>query len=308
MKKHVDQEQQQGINAVNTQNNSKQTGQPSFVDNSAKTQKAAQLQTTANQYTAHRKPAFTDNRQQEPVVQAKLEKGKLNVVGENHNTSSLRRHDERWMTKSKLKTENYWTETAFMTGDPEHTADPFELRMMQAFSLLDEGLDREKQQQLVAQCLQEIKALCDKVKAKEDGFELSQERRKYYKKLGKDVKKWIKIVRPFVENKEKQSRTKMQAVLGEELPKIRQSIADSRGLGQETLIKSDDVGLQRSIAMHEAANAEATKEGVWKIGERHVEHIQENEMNDQAYELTPMREYDEELAAFKRSKRFTYKP
>lgn len=301
MKKYVDKDPQQ-IHTTDASNSSKESTTPSFVDNSSKTQKAAQLQAVANEYATQKNAVFTDNRQSTGVIQAKLKKGKLNVVGERHDISDKRRHEEKWMAANVLKTKNYWTEGMFKTGNPEHYADPFELRVLQAFTMLEEGLNLGHPK-LVGQCLAEIRDSCDYVKNEIDGFELSKARKKYYKTLGKQVKKWIKAVIPYTQKEEESARTNMQAILGEHLPEIRQSIAASRELESEALDTSEKIGLQRSIAMHEAANAEAGQEGIWKIGERHVEHIQEENLNDRQYELTNMAEYDQEFKDFKDSKR-----
>ena len=136
MKKHVNQEQHQALNATITSTKSKQSTTDSLVDNSAKTQKAAQLQATADQYSTQKNVPFTDNRQQTPVIQAKIVSGKLNVVGEDHGESVPRRTEEKNMIKEVFGMKNYWAENEFKTGKPKHIADPFELRFLQLFDLL----------------------------------------------------------------------------------------------------------------------------------------------------------------------------
>lgn len=227
-----------------------------------------------------------------PLIQAKLTKGKLNVVGEMHKESEPRRKAERDMVKEKIGSKNYWLEDEFQTGKGKnkHIADPFELRFLQNLNILKDASEQFGTN--LNPCFAHFKVMFKNLNKNKDGKELSKDRKKYYKELEKTINQWSEFA---------YDRSRVNTVVNEAFPDIQRNIAESEGFAVDEVEGRDNIGKARSIKMHEAANIEAANQvGVWKIGQQHIEDMEE--LGDKEYEVTPKDEFDAEIEEYRKGK------
>lgn len=235
-----------------------------------------------------------------PLVQAKLVKGKLNVVGEDHKESGKRRGTEAKMLSEKIGVDSghLWLENEFLTGDPQHVADPFELRVLQSLDFLNTVVSDEARGKVARDCFQGLLVTLKALKDNKKEAILTKKRKKFYKALELKVRKWIRKSISYLDYNDRAGLIALKEILAKEFPKIRENIATAIGSTTNDLNEQDKIGAARSQAMHDAANMEAaTQKGVWKIGEQHVQDILP--LEEKQYELTPKDEFNRMLDEYK---------
>lgn len=232
---------------------------------------------------------------QQVIQRAELARDKLNVAGELHGESGPRRADEAAYS-ARVTAGGYWREAQFKAspGSPL-AADPFELRAKHLIAFANEAklgawLEQEPvtlAKQLFAGSLtiDDIAKILDIWRPDELIFYKDHVPadlfKAYENTLITDAPTFEKC---FRNAREALSLFKRNA--SRETAKLLVDAADSIQLMFGTLdlhIKYlvhrfnigsvSDISLERSERMHEAANAQSGTLGVWKVGEKHAEHM-----------------------------------
>lgn len=229
---------------------------------------------------------------QEETIQPKLKKEALNVVGEKHDFSGARRKEEAKFISKYLgfKNKNLWLENEFRVGlppkkkkdDQRPFADPFELRFLQRLWLGRQLVDGIAIHRDFPNVVERMKEQIQSAQAGKDGFELDENRKNYYVGLLASIEAWPTM---FIRD--------VRQEIDELHNRIKTHIADERGIEPEALDGMLEIGKERSVAMHNAANQGVQNGlvGVWKIGEQHISDIKEMDAAGVEYELTDVVEF-----------------
>ncbi|MFZ6653820.1 DUF4157 domain-containing protein [Undibacterium sp. TJN19] len=239
---------------------------------------------------------------QSTVAQRALVKGKLNVVGENHDESDPRRVKESTYTKSELGEDaGYWGEGDFATGDRTGWGDPKHLRLAELLSRLNknftplekltsrypesEGEIPADQLKLIRTALKvvldtymgrlvaEISVNIGLKKAGKDALtgHMDQPFVTWAKKaleIKKDIIKLIAGIDQYLIDKSGEDELKLD---------LWATCFSAQYFSEESisaLYKGNTlITEERSFAMEDAASQAHDRKGVWKIGQAHVEDI-----------------------------------
>jgi hypothetical protein len=191
----------------------------------------------------------------EEVIQRKITAGKLNVVGESHDESDPRRDDEKQMLEHEYDFDQetqYWSESEFYWNEKKVYADPRSDRVLQSaifFLYHLKSNNQKKQQDELADFRQEVKNLQD------PGEMIAA--RKLVNKIKMD------------------QETPAAKTFGPQIYKddFEQLLKENNISLDKTLdVLSEEVGFRRSVHMLEAART-SKQTGVWKVGDRHIEHM-----------------------------------
>lgn len=266
--------------------------------------------------------------------QSKLEKDKLNVVGEQHLESGKRREQEIKYVKTVMGEQaGYWTESEFTAegdtdfGDPKHLRLAFLLKRLRDFIIpriytsLELSIAEKKTNGGIRQ-LERLKTGMET--ALDDYLTLIQNENKIILKLINQKKyplagyigqsefvawaaKLIDLIQSLIAGIKKtedylnldDSKRDVSS-----LKKLAGSLNDtlfdigyfaSKSINQDLKGQQDFSG-QRSRKMHEAANKTYQKPGVWKIGQVHVDDIKkEFKASDRQYGLMDRSEFTDIL-------------
>ena len=260
--------------------------------------KAMQLRIDANSApfaTAH---AGAEN----AVVQRALVKGKLNVVGENHDESDPRRVKESTYAKSELGDDaGYWGEADFALGDRTGWGDPKHLRLADLLSRIykhftplekltidfpnSQGELPAIQLRLIRDSLQvaldtylvrlvaEISVNHQLKKAGKDALagKMDEQFKTWALKgiaIKKEVVKLIAAIDQYLIDKSGENELKWD---------LWTTCFGAQSFGEDSISAAykgkDTVTEERSFEMEEAASQAHDRKGVWKIGQTHVEDI-----------------------------------
>ena len=256
------------------------------------------------------------------VAQCKLEKDRLNVVGEKHDESDSQRNKEKAFCKEQTGSSNYWGENQFRAkysrvSSKMPFADPFVLRIDQFISFAIQYCEEMKKSakdwdskltminfSFVYKAMKGIKDTLQKMDKKEDGFELSTTQKAEYNPLKQSLDENMHLfasvntlvkkyqydedqLKSFVEGNSDDGLFSEFEVWLNSLTNLR----DLKSLyeKQEFSELSSEISEKRSEAMHEAANRRHRAKGVWKIGDRHREHMEA--MSDKQYNLLSKEEF-----------------
>jgi len=209
---------------------------------------------------------------------------RLNVVGEDHGQSGIRRDKEKQVANLiTTDKDNYWGEDEFKDG--EQYGDPINLRFM--FALESLFKIAYKYQNKISQ---EVDGKSGPLWGVINGSLLAQERSdfddrwdlaiRYYKDLTEPAKEELSISMPGLNTLIFNMEGKKEVMSVAE--RIHKYIAPF--IKTFTSFESWNFGAHRSEAMHMAAN-KSTKKGIWKIGDRHVRDIHAAEYTQLNYNL-----------------------
>ncbi len=233
---------------------------------------------------------------QRVVQRVELASDKLNVAGEHHSESGVRRVNEAAYA-TEIAKGGYWTEAQFkVSGVSAVSADDFALRAKQLIAFAQKA-DLGKWLSMDTDAL--VAGLISKkvdVSVFETPLKLFRpEELEFYKDhipeevyneynetlLNKiDVfEKGINSIKTslaeYLSSKSVQWKTTLEEAVG--VVQLTFGVVDiqiqhvTEALG---IISAEDISLQRSRKMHEAANNRAATLGLWKIGDNHAVHMQ----------------------------------
>jgi len=216
------------------------------------------------------------------AIQAKLVPSALNVVGEFHPESDKQRQKEITFSKEVLKAKDYWKESEFRLGkkpmimaDKREVADPFELRILQGLNFFKQEIETPKSTYMSSkEWRSHFNAMCSNIQGGSDGNELRKDVQNYYKNdFSKIVEGWKKKEDEEVSNQ-----------IDELLKTLVPFVSNNRKIEKEQIEGTKKVSNERSLAMHEAANQEAGRIGVWKVGDDHAKDMMR--IDKRKYEVT----------------------
>lgn len=232
----------------------------------------------------------------------KLEKSKLNVVGEDHNESGGQRPREQKYIRAKgIDYEYYWTELtfAYVGGGETRYGDPLLERASGMFSRIREaiepiyninvsnpnGLNEQQSTEVLRLKNDQMPVLWDYMNRARDDLKRVRDDPRWItqgdilEEMIADLTSFIKIYMEYeVEtlNDVKDIYTVTKYFRDLYLP-IEKKFVTFYGTAIESW--KDNI-VNRSRSMHHAANLNATRSGVWKIGDQHVADIKtHNELN-----------------------------
>lgn len=277
----------------------------SAMGNTPQAQEMAQLQTGADQYTSQLK----EDRQTSKTVgdgmdiaQLKpLSKGKLNVIGENHNESDARREQERTFVMDETSGGDYWEEEQFkiVVQGQETEADPLIYKVL---------ADMHRIETLARHAI---------IKIKEEDKDTAEEKRTKMNNMARLAHaQWSHIEGiPYtgnlsaeqVETRDKLMKERVQKMddcvtavnnvcdgslnADKAAPTVKAFTTTMKGVMEEPKLNK-----LRSKAMHEAAEGAAAKKGAWKVGDFHISDIETLlEGAAPGYNLMTRGEFNDEL-------------
>lgn len=240
------------------------------------------------------------------VQMVKLDSGKLNVAGEEHPESEVRRTEEKRFCNNKTSSDNYWTEWEFMVtnGNSKRHGDPYPLRVEQFISLILgelNGIFKSLATNETSKITTQIDDMCRSLNTlsvqindlcvKPGEHEIEDEETKKYIEMKKPIeilKKSGEDVRIGWENHLAGKKTTS------EFPKLFSSLYKDF-TGEMNVKKIRDFNIiskERSVKMDEAANSMHSEKGVWKIGDKHRSDMER--MKNKKYNLVSRTEFNYE--------------
>ncbi len=289
-----------------------------LMGNSLQTKQAAHFQNLSKQFTAQLKNDTS-------VAQLRgITAGVLNVVGENHDESNIRRGKEKRFCYRKANLGRYWQESEFrernysvlkdLISDRRGPADPYPLRLemlkervVHASELLTTSWHRDvlppKFGERLKQTEKELRLLLASVQVWKDTALDSENGRGMTQEFKDQCAADYVIV-----------RTLCDAIVN-----IKQTIIDTKGMRNSQRIPEicKAIGLYsldyefgfkepnnltgdykvvswgRSLEMHRIANLRSDQAGVWKVGDSHAKDMLDED--DRTYNLVTRQEFNQEL-------------
>jgi len=267
------------------------------------------------------------------VQLASLVKDRLNVAGENHDESNIRRQRERDVALVKTGSGNYWQENQFTkTAESKEPADPYELRYEQIlqfgltfpFSTLaavkkEEYLEHLMYDDAIIEAIEKALATfyADDLEAYGQEIEMYGDRTMravWIAGLRRVILHHCSRVKGFVKDFREKSTSEEDIFVSIDYVKVEQLMKESapldkslneiiEGLNElnKALLKakedfdlgSRDVSLERSEVMHKIAQTRADSLGLWKVGEEHADDMKHKE--ERQYNLLSRSEFNDEL-------------
>lgn len=237
-----------------------------------------------------------------------LARDRLNVIGEDHGESNMRRGEEQQFCEKQTDGGKYWQEWQFKERnyDPRDTpkdtrdpADPWDLRLLQCIAFIRhsigtvrKGKYTNKLQLLniidnrIIYFLNQINFNYEELKRESQGFNWKNKNGEQgVKDLQPEINYFVKISSSI--DKDKYGLQKLS--LEEATTKFTMltiAIENKINKTEQIMLRNnphpnvgpdftfDDVAELRSKAMHEAAQNRCNVKGVWKIGLKHLEHLE----------------------------------
>ena len=217
---------------------------------------------------------------------SKLKKDLLNVVGESHNISGKQRPQEKAYIQAIINSDQYWQEGRFRVkpnDDSSPFADPFKLRVAQDIAFIVEGkIVTSSNASVIYAYANSIAKDIRLMEEGKDGLELTDQEKIFFKQLQSlalNLLVTIKAVYPAL-------NLPPTAVAGGIIETSGTNSFDNPTISRRKLFEAakqgnlpvnngrEEPAERRSKAMHKAAEANHTHQGVWKIGQKHLEDIQ----------------------------------
>jgi hypothetical protein len=254
----------------------KQTGHLSEVaNNSSRVLKQRHVQNLADQcarladprsHVAQVPPGISEN----PVIQAVLDKTRLNVAGEDHGVSDRRRDSEIAFSLERAGGA-YWQEGHFPAADGQDPADSAILLMHYELAVIKTLAANWAEAPKPALLKSEIQNV-DHYKGKLEGGHA------YTDQVARS-----ELLDEALDDNDV-----------DEVNKILKDFADDPAIATY-----EEASARRGKAMHDAAEAQFQTLGVWKIGDAHVTEINALPNVNPAYNLMTQADFDAEYAQWK---------
>ncbi|MGB3183728.1 MAG: DUF4157 domain-containing protein [Cyclobacteriaceae bacterium] len=247
------------------------------------------------------------------IVQRQLATDKLNVVGETHNESDLRRESEIAYTKDGVGHDaGYWQEHKFKLEDADDFGDPTQLRLEYAINKFITVIESSYKTNMkilpktdpivknayvnslkkiipsmIELCNTVIQTMAGQAKLYKNGTQQLTLSKKNYTILLKlfrgDIKKYINECSVFLNNYNDGNIDIDTFVdyVGVNFLMMEDPFKTVKGI----LDLKPDLQMRRSMAMNATANAGKDTLGVWKVGDLHVTDINNMHSNVRRYNL-----------------------
>jgi hypothetical protein len=248
------------------------------------------------------------------VIQLELAKNTLNVVGEDHNVSGGERRVIEKAYSEDYTGGGYWKENEFKISDngKEFTADPTSHRFLTALHQISKLSDfcrraydfgrfrsvtatADARYAALAPLLELAEKLWAETSDPQYPGSLSAENMTVMRERYAQLQKFKKSLGVLRSMKGQQPNPASSATA-----KLHyQSIANARIIMMQNMETEANLNKSRSRKMHDAAQSNSTKKGVWKIGESHVTDIKENLglIYPRLYNLVTEDEFEDDLLA-----------
>lgn len=263
-----------------------------------------------------------------PAQRKPLDPNRLNVAGEEHDKSDLRRDQERAFAQKRLGTQNYWTEGEFVNAQTGEPADPLALRFLHIAQFGLAGM------QPAATITRETHlndlhyGETGTIKVVSDALELfyAADFVEYAGAMpGGPILRQLALALQLSHREALQACTtiantvagitraattdgtidltavEVQVDQSEELQSALDTLIEKcasisrhlAAINQGFKLVGRNLREERSSHMHSAANGRAGEHGLWKIGDEHVNDL--DKLKDRRYNLLTKQEFNKEL-------------